>query len=163
MPELWDGFARLVRPVLGITAFGVNVMNLPPDYETAAHDARESVQEELYVALAGSGAVIQDDGGDRLPFDPDRAVRVASETRRALSSGRDGLRVLIVGGTPGQAYVAPDWSSSALQSCRPGNMTDGDKVGCVSNHESGFYPFGSQSREPPHRRGRREKGDESLF
>ncbi len=113
MPELWDGFARLVRPALGITAFGVNLMNLPPDYETAAHDERESGQEELYVALAGSGAVIVEDGGERLPLDPDRAVRVAPETRRTLASGRDGLRVLIVGGTPGQPYVAPDWSSSA--------------------------------------------------
>src|SRR5919202_717757 len=58
MPDLWDGFARLVRPALGISAFGANVMNLPPDYETKAHDETESGQEELYVALAGSGAVL---------------------------------------------------------------------------------------------------------
>ena len=30
MPSLWDGFANLVRPGLGLTAFGANVMNLPP-------------------------------------------------------------------------------------------------------------------------------------
>lgn len=111
MPDLWDGFARLVRPALGISAFGVNVMNLPPNYETEAHDERESGQEELYVALAGSGAVVVDDGRDRLKLDPERAVRVGPETPRTLVSGPNGMRVLIVGATPGRAYVAPDWSS----------------------------------------------------
>ena len=111
MPELWDGFARLVRPALGLGAFGANVMNLPPNYETKAHDERESGQEELYVALAGSGAVLCGDGRERLELDPERAVRVAPEARRSLTSGADGMRVLIIGGVPGQAYAAPEWSS----------------------------------------------------
>lgn len=112
MPGLWDGFARLVRPALGISSFGANVMNLPPDYETKAHDERESGQEELYVALAGSGAVVVGEEGERLELDPERAVRVGPEARRALVSGPEGMRVLIVGGTPGQAYVGPQWSST---------------------------------------------------
>ena len=32
-------------------------------------------------------------------------------TSRILASGPDGMRVLIIGGVPGQAYVAPEWSS----------------------------------------------------
>lgn len=111
MPGLWDGFARLVRPGLGISAFGVNLMNLPPDYETKAHDERGGGQEELYVALAGSGAVVVGEDGERLELDPERAVRVGPETSRTLVSGPEGMRVLIVGGTPGQAYVPPEWSS----------------------------------------------------
>lgn len=112
MPDLWDGFARLVRPALGISSFGVNLMQLPPDYETEAHDERDSGQEELYVALAGSEAVVVDDGRARLDLDPERAVRVGPETSRTLASGPDGMRVLIVGGTPGGPYVAPAWSSA---------------------------------------------------
>jgi hypothetical protein len=111
MPGLWDGFARLVRPALGISSFGVNVMNLPPDYETKAHDENATGQEELYVALAGSGAIVIGDDEERLDLDPECAVRVGPETRRTLVSGPAGMRVLIVGGTPGKAYVAPDWSS----------------------------------------------------
>jgi hypothetical protein len=111
MPDLWDGFARLVRPALGISAFGVNVMNLPADYETKAHDERESGQEELYVALAGSGWVAVGEGRERLPLDPERAVRVSPGTSRTLASGPDGMRVLIVGGAPGRAYEPPGWSS----------------------------------------------------
>jgi len=109
MPSLWDGFANLVRPGLGLSAFGANVMNLPPDYETKAHDESESGQEELYVGLAGAGAVVV--GEERLALDPERAVRVAPGTSRILASGPEGLRVLIIGGVPGEAYDAPNWSS----------------------------------------------------
>lgn len=111
MPDLWDGFVRLVRPALGISAFGANVMTLPPDYETEAHDERDSGQEELYVALGGSGAVVVDGGRDRLVLDSDHVVRVGPQTSRTLASGPDGMRVLIVGATPGQAYTGPEWSS----------------------------------------------------
>ena len=111
MPSLWDGFANLVRPGLGLTAFGANVMNLPPDYETKAHSETESGQEELYVALAGSGAVLVGEERERVPLDPDRAVRVAPGTSRILASGPGGMRVFIIGGVPGEAYVAPEWSS----------------------------------------------------
>jgi hypothetical protein len=111
LPSLWDGFARLVRPGLGLSAFGANVMNLPPDYATKAHDESDSGQEELYVRLAGSGAVAIE-GGEDLPLDADHLAAVGPGTSRTLTSGPDGLQVLIIGGTPGQPYQAPDWSSS---------------------------------------------------
>jgi uncharacterized cupin superfamily protein len=112
LPGLWDGFARLLRPGLGISAFGCNVMNLPPDYATKSHDEASSGQEELYVALAGSGAVVIDESEERLPLDQEHVVAVGPATARTLTSGPDGLRVLIVGGTPGRGYEAPEWSSA---------------------------------------------------
>ena len=110
LPSLWDGFARLVRPGLEITAFGANIMNLPPDYSTKAHDESDSGQQELYVALRGAGSVDVD--GERLPLDADHLVRVDAGTDRVLSSGPDGLRVLCISGVPGGAYEPPAWSSS---------------------------------------------------
>jgi mannose-6-phosphate isomerase-like protein (cupin superfamily) len=110
LPTLWGGFAKLVRPGLDITAFGANIMDLPPDYSTTSHDESESQQQELYVALRGSGSV--DIGDVRLPLDADHLVRVDAGTARTLSSGPDGLRVLCIGGVPGAAYEPPSWSSA---------------------------------------------------
>jgi uncharacterized cupin superfamily protein len=111
LPALWDGFARLVRPGLGLSAFGANVMNLPPDYATKSHDESQSGQEELYVRLAGSGTVVLDADGTELPLDEESLAAVGPGVSRTLRSGPDGLRVLIVGGAPGKAYEPPDWSS----------------------------------------------------
>jgi mannose-6-phosphate isomerase-like protein (cupin superfamily) len=113
LPTLWDGFANLVRSGMDITAFGANIMNLPPDYSTHAHDEADSGQQELYVALRGSGTV--DIGDERLPLDAEHLVKVDAGTNRVLSSGPEGLRALIIGGTPGQAYEPQDWSSSGEQ------------------------------------------------
>jgi uncharacterized cupin superfamily protein len=110
LPTLWEGFAKLVRAGLGITAFGANIMDLPPEYSTTSHDEAETGQQELYVALRGSGSV--DIGDERLPLDADHLVRVDAGTARVLTSGSDGLRVLCVGGVPGGAYEPQDWSST---------------------------------------------------
>ena len=111
LPQLWDGFAKLVRTGLDITAFGVQIMDLPPDYATKSHDESDSGQQELYVALRGSGAVVC--GDDSLPLDDEHLVRVDAGVDRVLTSGPDGLRVLCVGSTPGAPYSAPEWTDES--------------------------------------------------
>lgn len=110
LPTLWDGFAKLVRIGLDISAFGANIMDLPPNYSTSSHDEAESGQQELYVSLRGSGTVDVDDA--RLPLGPDHLVRVDPGTAPVLSSGPDGLRVLCIGGVPGGIYEPPAWNSA---------------------------------------------------
>jgi uncharacterized cupin superfamily protein len=107
LPDMWDGFMRMVRPGLGITAFGANIMNLPPDYTTRSHDESGSGQEELYVRLAGTGWIILDDSGDRLTLDDEHLAAVGPGVARSLASGPEGLRVLCVGSAPGQPYAPP--------------------------------------------------------
>ena len=109
LPDMWDGFMRMVRPGLGISAFGVNIMNLPPDYTTRSHNESGSGQEELYVRLAGAGWIVLDESGERLPLDDEHLAAVGPGTSRALASGPEGLRVLIVGSTPGRAYEPVDY------------------------------------------------------
>ena len=110
LPEALGGMARLLRAGLGLSAFGAQIFDLPPGVESPPHDETATGQEELYVALRGAGAVIA--GDERLPLDPDRVVAIAPSVLRRLASGPHGLRVLCVGGAPGRAYEAPEWSDA---------------------------------------------------
>jgi uncharacterized cupin superfamily protein len=109
LPDMWDGFMRMVRLGLGISAFGANIMNLPPDYATRAHDESGSGQEELYVCLSGAGWIVLDESGERLPVDAEHLAAVGPGTSRTLASGPEGLRVLIVGSAPGRGYEPVDY------------------------------------------------------
>jgi uncharacterized cupin superfamily protein len=110
LPTLWDGFAKLVGTGLDITGFGVNIIDLPPDYATTSHDEAETGQQELYVALRGSGTVVID--GVPHALDADHLVAVTAGTGRVLSSGSERLRVLCIGGVPGGIYERPAWTDS---------------------------------------------------
>ena len=110
LPSLWDGFAHLVRPGLEITAFGANIMNLPPNYSTKSHDESESGQQELYVALLGSGSV--DIVTRSCPWTPSTSSRSTRGRLERCPRGPMGCGVPCVGGVPGGVYEAPEWSSS---------------------------------------------------
>jgi mannose-6-phosphate isomerase-like protein (cupin superfamily) len=96
------GFVK-VRAELGVSAFGMQVIQLPPDYaEYPEHDHAESGQEEVFVALSGSGWIDVD--GERVDLDGTTFVRIGPEARRKVHAGANGLRLLAIGGAPGEAY-----------------------------------------------------------
>ncbi|HEY4426569.1 MAG TPA: hypothetical protein VGN08_00035 [Solirubrobacteraceae bacterium] len=97
------GFVK-VRAELGVTSFGMQVIQLPPNFaDYPEHDESGSGQEEVYLALGGSGWL--DIEGERVDLDADTFVRVGPETRRKVYSGPEGLRILAVGAAPGEAYA----------------------------------------------------------
>ena len=96
------GFVK-VRAELGVTAFGMQVIQLPPGYEGyPEHDHAESGQEEVFVTLSGSGSIEIE--GERVEMGPDTFVRVGPDVKRKVYAGPDGLRMLVIGGCPGEAY-----------------------------------------------------------
>lgn len=103
----YGGAFKRVRAQLGVTAFGMQVIQLPPDSGELSpeHDHAADGQEEVYLLLAGSGELVLPDRAVELG--PETFVRVAPSTRRRLRSGPDGMRVLVVGGVPGSAYEPP--------------------------------------------------------
>ena len=114
LPTLWDGMCKLVRAGLGVSAFGVNVLDIAPDYVTSDHTEAKSGQEELYLVLRGSATMLVGPAGEeeRVELTAGEVVaRVAPEARRLFQTGAEGARLLIVGGAPGKAYEAQDWSS----------------------------------------------------
>src|SRR5271154_4477662 len=83
------GFVR-ARAELGASAFGMQVIRMPPGYaDYPEHDHGEDGQEEVYVVLSGSGTF--DIEGDSVDFDADTLVRVASGTKRKLIAGPEGI------------------------------------------------------------------------
>jgi hypothetical protein len=96
------GFVK-ARAELGVTAFGFQVIQLPPDFsDYPEHDHAETGQEEVFIALDGSGWM--DIEGERVELDGDTLIRVGADAKRKLYSGPQGLRLLAIGGSPGKAY-----------------------------------------------------------
>ena len=110
MERAFGGALARVRASLGITAFGVQVVDLPPNSGELApeHDHRHDGQEELYLLLSGDAEVVVDDGV--IALDPETFVRLGSSVRRRLRSGPAGARVLMIGAVPGRPYVPPAMS-----------------------------------------------------
>ncbi|MBS1679458.1 MAG: hypothetical protein JST08_18955 [Actinobacteria bacterium] len=102
---LFGSFKR-ARAELGVESFGMQVIDLPPsfgDYPT--HDHTHDGQEEVFLALRGAGELEVD--GQRMPLDDEHMVRVGPAEQRKVWVGPDGMRLLVLGGTPGQIYSPP--------------------------------------------------------
>ncbi len=107
MESVFRGGMKRARAELGVESFGLQVIDLPPNFEDyPEHDHSHDGQEEVYVVMRGGGEIEID--RERFPLDGDRLVRVAAEAKRKILPGPEGLRIAAIGGVPGQAYVAPD-------------------------------------------------------
>ena len=107
MEAVFLGAFKRARAELGVESFGLQVIDMPPDYDGyPEHDHAHDGQEEVYVALRGGGEIESD--GERFPLDQNHIARVGPETKRKVWPGSEGIRLLVIGGVPGADYVAPD-------------------------------------------------------
>jgi len=103
MEAVFLGAFKRVRAELGVESFGMQIIDLPPSYENyPEHDHAEDGQEEVFLALRGSGEI--EIAGERFPLDGNQVARVAAGTMRKIWPGPDGMRLLCLGGVPGQVY-----------------------------------------------------------
>lgn len=110
--SVFGGVTRRVRAGLGVTAFGMQVIEMPPDFTGyPVHDHSHDQQEEVYTPLSGS-ATLQI-GDEKFELEPGMFARVGPGEKRKLISGPEGASILCVGGIPGQAYEAPGWSDES--------------------------------------------------
>jgi Cupin domain len=101
------GSFKRARAQLGVEAFGMQVIDLPPNAtQYPEHDHLKDGQEEVFVVLRGSGELEVD--GERHALDSETMIRVGPEPKRKLWPGDEGMRVLALGGCPGQPYQAPE-------------------------------------------------------
>ena len=88
---------------LGVSAFGMNVERLPPNWaDYPHHDHSEQGEEEVYVVLEGSATLEAD--GETWELEPGTLARVGPDQKRKLVPGDEGVTLLALGGTPGKAY-----------------------------------------------------------
>jgi mannose-6-phosphate isomerase-like protein (cupin superfamily) len=103
---------------LDVGAFGISIVEMEPEADAyPEHDhspdgiggemfakrPQQLNQEEVYVALRGSGTLVADGKSYRL--DPHHIAKVPPEVKRKVIAGDEGLRLLALGGIAGQAYL----------------------------------------------------------
>ena len=107
MEAVFGGAFKRARAELGVTSFGMQVLDMPPDTDQyPEHNHAEDGQEEVYVTLRGRGEIEIE--GARHPLDPDTFVMVASGVKRKIWPGAEGVRLLAIGARPGEVYQAPE-------------------------------------------------------
>jgi uncharacterized cupin superfamily protein len=106
---IFHGGMRRVRAGLGVTAFGMQVIELPPNADMyPEHDHSHDEQEEVYLALSGRGTLRV--GDEEYTLEPGVFARVGALERRKIVTGEESLRILAVGATPGRVYEIPDFT-----------------------------------------------------
>jgi quercetin dioxygenase-like cupin family protein len=106
---VFGGGMRRVRAGLGVTSFGIQVIELPPEFSMyPAHDHSHDEQEEVYLALGGR-ATLQV-GDEEFELEPGVFARVGPGQQRKLFTAGEGARILCLGGAPGKVYEPPAWT-----------------------------------------------------
>ncbi len=107
MEAVFGGGFKRARAELGVESFGMQIIDMPPNYDNyPEHDHEQDGQEEVYVTLRGSGEIEIE--GERFPLDDDHVARVGPGVKRKVWPGDGGIRILVLGGKAGEAYEAPD-------------------------------------------------------
>ncbi len=107
LESIHGGAVKLAGAELGVETFGLQVLDFPAGFaHYPAHDHSEDGQEEVYVVLRGSADFEVD--GARVPAGAGTMLRVGANSRRTLTPGPDGVRILAIGCAPGGTYERPD-------------------------------------------------------
>ena len=108
MESFYHGLFRKARAELGVTSFGLGVVELAPSAENYPDHDHPGAQEEVFVVLRGTGEIVVD--GESVPLAPESIVRVGPDAKRQIRPGADGMRLLAIGGTPGAVYAPPEYT-----------------------------------------------------
>jgi quercetin dioxygenase-like cupin family protein len=109
-----EGFERsgmwsLARRSLGLSAFGMNVVEIPPGERIPEHDETDRDQEEVFVVLSGSPTLMID--GDEHPLGAGTFARLDPPLRRTVvNDGDEPTTVLIVSAPQSSGYEPMEWA-----------------------------------------------------
>ena len=99
----------LARRSLGLTAFGMNLVEIPPGERIPEHDETARDQEEVFVVLSGSPALVVE--GEEIPAPEGTLARLDPELRRTVvNNGSDAALVLICSAPRNSGYEPMGWA-----------------------------------------------------
>jgi uncharacterized cupin superfamily protein len=106
---IFGGAFRRVRAGLGVSSFGLALMDFPPGFtQYPEHDHGPDGQEEVYAVLAGEATLTV--GGEDYELEAGVFARVGPQEARKISTGDEGARVLAIGASPGKIYEPPEFT-----------------------------------------------------
>jgi quercetin dioxygenase-like cupin family protein len=104
-----DGKWLLARRSLGLTSFGMNVVEIPPGDRIPEHDETERDHEEVFIVLGGSPTLMVD--GREIPAPAGTYARIDPPLRRTVvNTGDDPASVLIVSAPRTSGYEPLSWA-----------------------------------------------------
>jgi mannose-6-phosphate isomerase-like protein (cupin superfamily) len=118
MPRSFGGGFVHARASLGVSAFGMQVFDVPPDWAGPEHahvgmvgemaENANDGQEEVYFCLDGTAYLGV--GDEEIPLTSGTMARVGPEQMRQLRTKDGPARLLVIGAIPGSAYKAPSFT-----------------------------------------------------
>jgi quercetin dioxygenase-like cupin family protein len=100
--ESFRGAFFKMRRALGVTAFGINEVRLPPGATGVEHDESDIGHEEVYVVTAGAGTFTID--GEAVDVASGDYLRVDPQSNRVVVGGEDGITFVVVGARSQDEY-----------------------------------------------------------
>ncbi len=91
-------FDKRISEQLGVSAFEVYQVELPPRAETVRHDHLDDRVEDVYVILRGKGWVIVDD--ESVSVEPGQFIAVSVESARQVRADEAGLEFIALCAAP---------------------------------------------------------------
>lgn len=102
----YNGLFKKARAALGVTAFGLSIVDIPPHSVHYPEHNHPSGQEEVLIPIKGFGRLILDEGAEHVELEPGVLVRIGPQTKRTIRVGDEGMQLVAIGGVPGEPYKA---------------------------------------------------------
>lgn len=89
-----SAYDKGIGQALGVGAFGLYQVELPPGCETVAHDHATDGAEDVYAVIRGAGTAVID--GEEIALVPGEFIAIQPESVRYVRGGADGLVFIAV-------------------------------------------------------------------
>jgi len=106
----YNGLFKKARATLGVTAFGLSIVDIPEKSVHYPEHDHPSGQEEVLIVLKGYGRIVLNEGVEHVDLEPGMMIRIGAKTKRTIQVGDEGLQAVAIGGVPGEPYTPPAYT-----------------------------------------------------